>query len=67
MVYALDPINSVIKRLCCISHLCRDPDQTLQSTASNMGLHCLLMHVCSNILGYYGSVSGIVAHCYSTH
>ena len=31
-----------------------DPNQMPHSVASDLGLHCLLMLVCSNTLGYYG-------------
>ena len=34
-----------------------EPDQTPHSTASDLGLHCLLRPVCSNTLRYYGMLS----------
>ena len=33
-----------------------DPDQILQSMASNLGLHCFLRPVCPNTKGYYGKL-----------
>ena len=33
-----------------------DSDQTPRSAASDLGLHCLLMPVCPNILDYYGRI-----------
>ena len=32
-----------------------DPDQTLHSVASDLGLHCLQRPVCHNTSGYYGT------------
>ena len=32
-----------------------DPDQTPRSAASDLGLHCLLRHVCPNTKGNYGT------------
>ena len=32
-----------------------DQDETPRSAASNLGLYCLLRHICSNIYGKYGS------------
>ena len=36
---------------------CVDPDQTPRSAASDLGLHCLLMHVCPNSLFLYSIMS----------
>ena len=33
-----------------------DPDQMINSAASDLGLHCLLMPVCPNTWGYYGNI-----------
>ena len=33
-----------------------DPDQMLQNVASDLGLYCLLRHVCLNTWGKYSSV-----------
>ena len=33
-----------------------NPDETPRSAASNLGLHCLLWHVCPNTYGKYGNI-----------
>ena len=33
-----------------------DPDQMPHFVASDLGLHCLLRHICLNILGKYGNL-----------
>ena len=34
-----------------------DPDETLHSAASHLGLHCLLRPVCPNTYGKYGNAT----------
>ena len=38
-----------------------DPEQTLQSAVSDLGLHCLQRPACLNTLGYYSSISSVSA------
>ena len=41
-----------------------DPDQMLHFAASDLGLHCLLRHVCPNTEGYYGNTnSNFISSC----
>ena len=40
---------------------CVDPDQLLHSAAADLGLHCLLLPICPNTYGYYGTFCHVVA------
>ena len=44
-----------------------DPDQKLQSAASDLGLHCLQRPICSSTKGYYIPVKKNKYHSFVLH